>query len=119
MNITRGFNRTLVVLAVLWALYCSVGYPLVRQAEATRQFDENGKGCADLNVKWSDCIKDVETAYQDQLAPWHFRRFYSWAWPIVLAASIGVPLVVYALCRGMGKVVAWVYRGFRQAEGNK
>jgi hypothetical protein len=114
MNVTRGFNRVFIVLAVMWALYCSVGYPLARQAEATRLFNVNGEACsADLSVKWSDCIKDAQAAYQDQFAAWQFRRFYSWAWPIVLAASIGVPLIAYGLCRGAGKVAAWVYRGFR------
>jgi hypothetical protein len=35
VNIKRGFNRIYIVLAVLWALYCAVLFPLQRQAEAT------------------------------------------------------------------------------------
>jgi hypothetical protein len=35
VNIKRGFNRIYIVLAVLWALYCAVLFPLKRQAEAT------------------------------------------------------------------------------------
>ena len=115
VNIKRGFNRIYVVLAAVWLLYCAVLFPLQRQAEATRNFDQEGAACwsMDDSQERSTCLTAATTNWNAQMHQWQFRWFYSWAWGFLLLAVVVLPIVVYGCCRGAAAITVWVWKGFR------
>ncbi len=115
VNIKRGFNRIYIVLAAVWLLYCAVLFPLQRQAEATRQFDQEGAACwsMDDSQERSTCLTATTTNWNAQMHQWQFRWFYSWAWGFLLLAVVVLPIVVYGFCRGAAAIAVWVWKGFR------
>ena len=112
VNIKRGFNRIYIVLAALWALYCVILFPLQRQAEATRKLDQDILACFDdAHVRECDALS--EQIWSASMEQWQFRKFYSWAWGLLLLAISVPPLAVYGCCRGAAAITVWVWKGFR------
>jgi hypothetical protein len=112
VNIKRGFNRIYIVLAVLWALYCAVLFPLQRQAEATRQLNRDLPVCSEYGEKDPACLA-VKEDWNASMERWQFRKFYSWAWGLLLLAVFVPPLVVYGCFRAAAAITVWVWKGFR------
>lgn len=123
-NLRRAFNRLFIVATVAWALYCSVVFPLQEVDEGlTREFnlymaDENvchenalqGSSPTDLNA----CLKASEDALNFRRNEHSMRRVYAAYWPFILAATVGLRLVVYGTIRGITAVCLWVWRGYRE-----
>jgi hypothetical protein len=114
VNIKRGFNRIYIVLAVLWAFYCVILFPLQRQAEAIRQFDRDLPVCSEYGEKDPGCL-GVKENWNTSMERWQFRKFYSWAWGLLLLAVIVLPAAVYGCVRGTAAIAVWVWNGFRVA----
>jgi hypothetical protein len=38
---------------------------------------------------------------------WSVKNFYIGAWPLILAAIVGLPLLVYGVVRGIAAVSLW------------
>ena len=113
VNVKGGFNRLYIVLAVVWAFYCLVVYPMQRRDEAFMQWQQDIKMCQSSDVEMGECFKLAEQNWRTTTEPWFLRRFYIWAWWLLLLAIVVFPLVVYGCCRGAAAVGAWVWRGFR------
>jgi hypothetical protein len=114
VNIKRGFDRIYLVLAALWAFYCVVLFPLLRQAEVTRKFDQAIVACFDdPHGDVHDCDEMSEQIWRTNIAQWQLRKFYSWAWGLLLIAVFVPPIVVYGCCRGAAAIAVWVWKGFR------
>lgn len=112
VNIKRGFNRIYIVLAVIWAFYCVILFPIQRQAEATRQFDRDLPVCFEYGQEDPACLA-VKQDWNASMERWQLPKFYSWAWGLLLVAVFVAPLAVYGCCRGAGAIAVWVWRGFR------
>ena len=96
VNAKRGLNRLFVALTVLWAAYCLVGYPFQKRFEAVNKWNADLKMCSEQTQgEMKECYDLVQQNYLTAVAPWQLPYFYSWAWPFLLAAALGVPLVVY------------------------
>jgi hypothetical protein len=117
-KIKRGFNRLFIVLTVVWAIYCMIVYPLNERGKAAVIYDrqlsacyqyEAGRGQAELN----NCLHFAEGMFHDFADQWTFKNFYAHSWPFILAATVGLPLVVYGVGRGLAALSLWVYRGYR------
>jgi hypothetical protein len=114
-NIARGLNRIYLVLAVLWAAYCLFVFPISKQAEATRAFDQRFSDCySTQNGSVKECDDAVSELWRQDLRTWQLRFFYVWAWPELLAATVALPLLVYGAIRGAVVVGFWIRDGFRR-----
>jgi hypothetical protein len=114
VNAKRGLNRLFVALTVLWAAYCLVGYPFQKRFEAVNKWNADLKMCSEQTQgEMKECYDLVQQNYLTAVAPWQLPYFYSWAWPFLLAAALGVPLVVYLLCFALAAASVWVARGFK------
>jgi hypothetical protein len=104
-----------VVLGVVWAAYCIVGYPYQKRFEAVSKWNADMKMCSDQGLRGDtkECFDIVQQNYLTAVAPWQLPYFYSWAWPLLLAAVLGVPLVLYLLCFALAAASVWVARGFK------
>ncbi len=124
-NLKRAFNRLFIVATVAWVLYCSVIFPRQKLDEGlTRAFNiytaeqnvchenalHNSGNTADLNA----CLKVSEDALEFRRNEHSMRRVYAAYWPFILAATVGLPLVVYGTIRGIAAVCLWVWRGYRE-----
>jgi hypothetical protein len=112
VNIKRGFDRIYLVLAALWACYCVILFPLQRQAEATRQLDRYLPVCSEYGAKDPACLA-VKEDWNASMERWQLRKFYSWAWGLLLIAVFVPPIVIYGCCRGAAAIAVWVWKGFR------
>ena len=117
-NIKRGFNRLFLVAAIGWAIYCTVIYPFSEQRKAWNHYEEDQHGCYERELDQShdrldSCLKLAEAEWRTALDSWSFKNFYFGAWPLILAAIIGFPVVVYGGVRGIAAISIWVWRGYR------
>jgi hypothetical protein len=39
---------------------------------------------------------------------------YAAYWPFILAATVGLPLIIYGIIRGIAAVWVWVWRGYKE-----
>jgi hypothetical protein len=122
VNVKRGFNRLFIVATVAWVLYGCVISPLQQQEELlTLEFstyiaDEDHchksalhGSTADLNA----CLKSAEDAWAFRRGQHSLRSVYAAIWQFMLAASVGLPLVVYGAIRGIAAVCLWVWHGYK------
>ena len=109
-NIRSGFNRLFVILTGAWVAYCLLVYPLQEQRRAAKRelkvFDEcyradpHFKACSDYAIAIS------------RVNEWPLKTYWkreSWFLGLVI---IAVPLLVYGVCRVVGVLSVWVWRGF-------
>ena len=85
-NFKRAFNRVFVVLAVLWALYCLVVYPMQKWSEADKVYrahiEENCWAARGNEV--FDCWKDEEIS--SGVWMWTLKAYYAReSWLLALA----------------------------------
>ena len=111
-NFERAFNRVFVVLAVLWALYCLVVYPMQKWSEADKEYhahiEENCWAARGNEV--FDCWKYEEI--RSGVWMWTLKAYYtreSWLLGLVVVA---VPLLSYGWLRGLLSLGAWFRRRF-------
>jgi len=122
-NVKRAFTRLFVVATLAWVAYCGVMFPFQQSEEGlSREFyayvadedvcHENAihGNPADLNA----CLKSAEDAWEFRRNQHSMRHVYSAYWPFILAASVGLPLVVYGATRGIAAVCLWVWGGYRK-----
>jgi hypothetical protein len=116
-NIKRGFNRLFIVLAVMWAVFCTVVFPFTERRKATAQYDkdmvvcysyelENGKSALDT------CLRDAEAVWKTTLDEYTIKNFYIGAWQLIFAAIVVLPLLVYGIVRGVAATSVWVWKGY-------
>jgi hypothetical protein len=118
MNTKRGFNRIFAILAAAWVLYCLLVYPLRTQKrlvdDAIKHGSECYDGAADSNAR-KTCLELWSKVADDAAHEWTLRNYYKTAWPYILGAIALIPAAVYSLCRLVGFVFGWVYKGFGSA----
>ena len=115
---TRVFNRLFIVAMVGWALYCGVVFPsqkisnVLSRADDIYRLEENQcheitmrGNAADMNA----CLKASEDAWE-QRKQHPMRRVYAAYWPFILAATVGLPLVIYGTILGIAAVWFWMWR---------
>ena len=117
-NLKKGFNRLFVVVAVSWAVYCTVVYPIQQREKAFDVYQEDQRGCYERELgepraRLDACLKSAEHERQTNVEQWSVRNFYIGAWPLILAAIFGLPLVVYGSVRGVAAVGVWIWRGYK------
>ena len=123
MNLKHGFNRLFLVLALGWAIFCAVFYPLQQQWEgqhqAFMQHDKDYKNCAQLLVErpeWpltKNCYEQADIREKNRLDFYSFKNFWMLPvaiWYVFLPLIVLPPVVVY----GLAVLGVWVWRGFRQ-----
>jgi hypothetical protein len=116
MNLSRGFNRVFVVLAVVWAFYCLLVYPL-QTRNGLIEFDvKQGAGCYDApdHDYRTDCVKMWSDAAEKDGNQWTLVNYYKTQWGYLLPIVTIFPAIVYGLCRFIAFVFGWVYKGFKQ-----
>ena len=124
-NVKRGFNRLFINATIAWVLYCNVIFPLQRKAEefarANGIYTAEIQNCAERGIrgrlKPEDvpiCQKAAENNFDSRNRQASFRNTYALLWPFILAASVGLPLVVYGAIQGIVAVCLWVWRGYKQ-----
>ena len=121
-SIKGGFNRLYVVLTVAWIAYCAVIFPLQQRKEGlSTEFDryvEDRGACKEEQASESasrDCLKKADEAWRERLKDWSFSKTYADTWKLILGASLGVPVVLYGLIRGLAAVCVWIWRGYKVA----
>jgi hypothetical protein len=117
-NIKRGFNRLFLVLTVAWTVYCTVIYPFNERAKAFAHYQEDQRGCFERELgqdkdRLDACLKLAKDEWQTSVNQWSFKNFYIGAWPLILAAIVGIPLLTYGAVRGVAAVSLWVWRGYK------
>jgi hypothetical protein len=117
-NFKRGFNRLFVVLTVVWALYCLVVYPMQQRRKAQSHYTADSQSCYETELKESKpkfdaCLKTAKEEWQTSVDQWSVKNFYIGQWPLLLAAIVGLPLLLYGCLRGIATVSLWVWRGFK------
>ena len=119
-NVKRGFNRLFIVAAVVWAVYCTIIYPIQQRTEAYHRYETDQRGCYESELgqpqsKLDECLKTAEGLWRTDIDQWSVRNFYIGAWPWILAAIIGLPLTVYGTTRGVTAVWLWVWHGYKDS----
>jgi hypothetical protein len=123
-NVKRGFNRLFIAATVAWVLYGCVIFPLQEQGQqlnlefSTYIADEDHchknalhGSTADLNA----CLKSSKDAWAVRRGQHSLGRVYAENWPFILAASVGLPLVVYGATWGIAGVCLWVWHGYKDS----
>jgi hypothetical protein len=116
MNLTRGFNRIFILLAVLWATYWLLVYPM-RMRNALIKFDvQQGGACYESQDREyrKDCVEMWNDAIGRDVREQTLKSYYRSNWADILMGITIVPVLIYGVCRVVGFVFAWVYRGFKQ-----
>jgi hypothetical protein len=116
LTLARGFNRIFIVLAVVWAFYCLLVYPLQMRRKLVESDVEQGATCYDSSdhdfVK--DCAKMWRDAADKDSKEWSLVGYYKSQWVLILPAVTILPAIVYGVCRFIAFVFQWIYRGFKQ-----
>jgi hypothetical protein len=116
VNVERGFNRLYVVVAVVWAAYCLVVYPIQQRDKALVQYSHDKQICYAsqyaLQDGMADCLDLAERSLKAETEPWSLGNFYRSAWWLLLLVVVVFPLVIYGCCRGAAAAGMWVWRGF-------
>jgi hypothetical protein len=123
MNLKRVFNRLFIVATVAWALYCSVIFPAQKAGDALRQADEiyrlEQSQCAQIAIR-DNTTKGLNACQKASWDDWEgrrqhsMRRVYAAYWPFILAATFGLPLIIYGTLRGIAAVWFWVWRDWER-----
>jgi hypothetical protein len=101
----------------LWAGYCLFVFPILKQGELTRGFDQRLAECYSAqNGNLQDCDDAASERWRGDLKVWQLRYFYHWAWPELLAAIVGLPLLLYGAIRATVSVGLWIRDWFREVE---
>ena len=117
-NLSKGFNRLFVVVAVSWAAYCTLVYPIQQKEKAFDHYEEDRRGCYERELgqpqsRLDACLKSAEKEWRINIDQYSVRNFYIGAWPLILVAIIRLPLVVYGSVRGVAAVGIWIWRGYK------
>lgn len=117
-NIKRAFNRFFVVASIVWAIYCTVIYPFNERGKAYGHYEEDQRGCYERELgrgkdKLDSCLKLAEQEWRTSLDSLSFKNFYVGAWPLIAAAIVGLPLLVYGAVRGIAATCLWIWRGYK------
>jgi hypothetical protein len=109
-KLKRRFNRLFVVATVAWVIYCTVVYPLQERTKAFDHYEQDQRGCYERELgqpksNLDGCLKLAEDEWKTSIDRWSVRNFYVGAWPLILAATIGLPLAVYGATRGIAVCV--------------
>jgi hypothetical protein len=122
-NLKRAFNRLFIVATVAWALYCSVVFPAQKAGDAVSQADAIYKlqesQCAEIAIR-ENTTKGLDACWKASADAWEerkqhaVRRMYAAYWPFILAATVGIPPIVYGIIRGIAALCLWVWRGYRE-----
>src|SRR5690348_4919021 len=110
INWGKGFNRLFVVAAIGWAIFIPV-----------ERFHEQNEWDS-----WKQCISvasgddeiercNLEHKGAPSIPTPRFGSYDRTDWLILILFIVGPPLIAYPLLRGLGYVVGWVWRGFREA----
>jgi hypothetical protein len=117
-NLKRGFSRLFVVLTVLWALYCGVGYPLQIQIEGQMKADSDYRDAVKVCVQspgpfgLKDCFDLAEKNRKSTTEFYSLKNVYTdiWRfWWLLLPAIAVPPLAVY----GLAALGVWLWHGFK------
>jgi hypothetical protein len=117
-NIKRAFNRLFLVASIAWAIYCTVIYPFNERGKAYNHYEEDQRGCYERELGQSKerldgCLKLAEDEWRTNLDSWSFKNFYLGAWPLIVAAIVGLPLLLYGMARGITATCLWIWRGYQ------
>jgi hypothetical protein len=121
VRLWRGFNRLFVALTIVWAICCTVIFPLRMQFDGQRQaFSQHNKDtqmCQQLMVErpeWDmtkNCFERIDEYQRNTMESYSFRKFWVWDvafWRLEIPAIVLPPLLVYALAM----IGRWIWRGF-------
>jgi hypothetical protein len=112
LNSKRGFHRLFFVAYLCWSVYILFVVPWREWHEAderhTAQLVTCGMGAPDeLNY----CLTSAENLAKAR-DEWRLREYYPGRFWYIVEQLIAVPAIVYVLCRGIGLLLLWLYRGF-------
>ena len=121
MNWRRGFNRVFIVLAIGWAGYVLLIYPLIDRQKARHDYAATLKTCSETEVPsqvidpdYSRCAKGAEVFLNFRLEQDSPHVLLSWRAALgLLAILIFPPAAAYGLFRIASFVLAWLQRGFQ------
>jgi len=89
LTLARGFNRIFIVLAVVWAFYCLLVYPLQMRRKLVESDVEQGATCYDSSdhdfVK--DCAKMWRDAADKDSKEWSLVGYYKSQWVLILTCG--------------------------------
>jgi hypothetical protein len=116
LTVARGFNRIFIVLAVVWAIYCLLVYPLQRRNALIDFYEEQGAACyeAPNHDYIQDCVKMWSNGAEKAGSQWNLVHYYKTNWEFLLPVITIFPAIAYGLCRFITFVFQWIYRGFSQ-----
>jgi hypothetical protein len=122
-HLKRALNRLFIVAMIAWALYCGVVFPFQKVGELVRRADDiyrlEGRQCAEIAIR-ENTTKGLDACWKASEDAWEgrkqhaLRRMYSVYWPFILAATVGLPPIIYGIIRGIAAVWLWVRRGYRE-----
>jgi hypothetical protein len=113
MNVAKGFNRIFILLAVLWATYWLLVYPM-RMRNVLIKFDvQQGGACYESQDREyrKDCVEMWNDAIGRDVREQTLKSYYRSNWAYILLGITIVPMLIYGVCRF---VFGWVYKGFKQ-----
>ena len=90
----------------------------VSQADAIHKLQESQ--CAEIAIR-ENTTKGLDACWKASADAWEerkqhaVRRMYAAYWPFILAATVGIPLLVYGTLQGIATVCLWIWRGYSKA----
>lgn len=117
-NVKHAFNRLFLVLSVAWAIYCTTVFPMSQRRKAFDHYQQDLRGCYEREldqgkVALDGCLKLAEDEWHTSVDQWSVKNFYVGAWSLILAAILGLPLLVYGAVRGIAAFFLWIWRGYQ------
>src|ERR1700730_13481149 len=96
LTLARGFNRIFIVLAVVWAFYCLLVYPLQTRSGLIEFDVKQGASCYDSpdSEFRKDCVKMWSDATEKDSKQWTLANYYKTDWEFVLPAITIFPAMV-------------------------
>ena len=113
-NYRRGSKRILLVLGVIWAVYCLIVFPFQQREKARDHY------LGDLEICWAqvadkplmDCVHQAQGEWQTRVDQWSIKNYYIAGWWLLLLVILLPPTLVYWTLIGLARLVRWVYGGF-------
>ena len=121
-NVKRAFNRLFLVLSVFWAIYCTLIYPFHERGKAFEHYQSDMRRCYERELgqgedRLKECVKLADDEWHTRVDEYSVKNFYVGGLSLILAAIIGVPLLIYGAIRGIAGICLWIWRGYKTETG--
>ena len=122
----RGFNRLIIVLTIVWALFCAIVVPVVFIHRITVKLEaEHIEANTDCTHDYSLTGDELKRCYEMSDATWkeiekpfslkNFWLFDVQTWQRLVPMIFLPPLMIYVLAT----LVRWIWRGFKPKSGER